>query len=312
MNLFSYTYELVKQIPDGMISSYGAVAKALGDINASRAVGHMMNQNPDADSMPCYKIVHSDGRIGGFGLGIDDKIRRLKQVGITVKNNKIVDFNKYFFRDFKTNFPLIKLKNEQVNLSKKIILRDDFSKINTVIGIDVAYPNNEFNEACGAYVIMDYRTKRIIDKKTIFAKINFPYISTYLFYREFPIVKKLLKNLKNDSSIFLFDGNGVLHPRGLGFASQSGVLLDIPTIGVTKKLLAGTIKENIVMINDKKKGYVYFSNDKIKKPIYISPGNKISFNTCLNIIKGTSTFKLPEPLRQAHILAKKDLMSYIG
>ena len=45
MNLFEYTYDLVRQIPDGMISSYGAIAKALGDKVASRAVGHMMNQN---------------------------------------------------------------------------------------------------------------------------------------------------------------------------------------------------------------------------------------------------------------------------
>ena len=71
MNLFEYTYDLVRQIPDGKISSYGEVAKALGDIVASRAVGRMMNQNPDANTMSCYKIVHSDARLGGFGLGIE-------------------------------------------------------------------------------------------------------------------------------------------------------------------------------------------------------------------------------------------------
>lgn len=43
MNLFEYTYDLVRQIPQGKISTYGAVARALGDIVASRAVGRMMN-----------------------------------------------------------------------------------------------------------------------------------------------------------------------------------------------------------------------------------------------------------------------------
>ena len=102
MNLFEYTYDLVRQIPKGNISTYGAVARALGDIVASRAVGRMMNQNPDADDMPCFKIVHSDGKLGGFGLGINDKIRRLKEDNISVKDGKIVDFKDVLFEDFKT------------------------------------------------------------------------------------------------------------------------------------------------------------------------------------------------------------------
>ena len=52
MNLFEYTYDIVRQIPDGYISSYGAIADALGDKIAARAVGRMMNQNTNADTMP--------------------------------------------------------------------------------------------------------------------------------------------------------------------------------------------------------------------------------------------------------------------
>jgi deoxyinosine 3'endonuclease (endonuclease V) len=54
---------------------------------------------------------------------------------------------------------------------------------------------------------------------------------------------------------------------------------------------------------------VFFSSKKIKKPIYISPGNKISFTTSLKIVKNLSTYKIPEPLRLAHILANKNLKS---
>ena len=64
MNLFENTYDLVRQIPNGKVSTYGNVAKALGDIHAARAVGRMMNQNPNADEMPCFRIVYSDGKIG--------------------------------------------------------------------------------------------------------------------------------------------------------------------------------------------------------------------------------------------------------
>jgi O-6-methylguanine DNA methyltransferase len=108
MNLSDYTYFLVRQIPAGRVSTYGAVAKALGNKGYARAVGKYMNKNPDADTMPCFKIIKSDGSLGGFGLGIDDKIRRLKKDGIEVKDGKIVDFKRVFFDDFKSDYPLKK------------------------------------------------------------------------------------------------------------------------------------------------------------------------------------------------------------
>jgi len=67
-----------------------------------------MNKNPNADTMPCFKIIKSDGSLGGFGLGIENKISRLNKDGIKVKNGKIVDFKKVFFNDFKTDYPLKK------------------------------------------------------------------------------------------------------------------------------------------------------------------------------------------------------------
>ena len=106
MNLSEYTYYLVRQIPPGKVSTYGAIAKALGNIHYARAVGKYMNKNPDADTMPCFKIVCYDGRLGGFGLGIEDKIRRLKEDGIEIKDGRIVDFKNVFFNDFKTEYPL--------------------------------------------------------------------------------------------------------------------------------------------------------------------------------------------------------------
>jgi deoxyribonuclease V len=309
MDLFDYTYNLVKQIPDGKVSSYGALAKSLGDIVASRAVGRMMNQNPDADSMPCYKIVNSDGRIGGFGRGINDKIRRLNEVDITVINGRIVDFERVFYNKFKTEYPLKKLRQEQIDLSKKINLKDGFTKIKTVAGFDIAYPKNEFSQACGDCVVMDYKTKEIIEKKTIFWETNFPYISTYLFYREFPVIQEMLNILKSEPSVYMFDGNGILHPYGIGIASQAGVKLDVPSIGVAKSLLYGKIENNNISIDGKKHGFAFYSSDRIKRPIYVSPGHKISFNSAKKIVKHLSRFKIPEPLRQAHILAKKTLRS---
>jgi deoxyribonuclease V len=306
MNLFEYTYNLVRQIPPGKVSTYGAVAIALGDRVASRAVGRMMNQNPDADDMPCFKIVHSDGRLGGFGLGIDDKIRRLKQDSIHVNKGKIVDFEDVFFNDFRTEYPLKTLREEQINLSRNISLQDDFGEIVTVAGIDVAYPDNEFHEACGACVVLDYNTMQVIEESVVFSPIDFPFISTYFSYRELPIVQKLLSHLRSAPSLVLLDGNGIIHPARCGFASHAGITLGIPTIGVAKTLLYGTVKDSQVMIDKEQRGYA-FSIKRGIKPIYISPGHRVSLKTSLEVVKHLSSSKNPEPLRLAHHLAKKNL-----
>ena len=306
MNLFEYTYELVRQIPPGKVSTYGAVAAALGDRIAARAVGRMMNQNPNADDMPCYKIVHSDGRLGGFGLGIQDKIRRLKQDSIHVKKGKIVDFQNVFFDDFKTDCPLKTLRQEQQQLSNKISLQDNFTNIDTVAGIDVAYPPNEFDEACGTCVVIDYTNLQVVEESVMFSKTDFPFISTYFSYRELPVVKQLVRHLQLKPSLLLLDGNGIIHPVRCGFASHAGITLDIPTIGVAKTLLYGTVKDARIIIDNEQRGYAFCLKNGMR-PLYVSPGHNVSLTTCLKVVKHLSLSKNPEPLRRAHHLAKERL-----
>ncbi len=306
MNLFEYTYDLVRQIPPGKVSTYGAVAVALGDKIAARAVGRMMNQNPNADDMPCFKIVYSDGRLGGFGLGIQDKIRRLHQDSISVENGRIVDFDNVFFDDFNTTYPLKKLREEQIQLSKKISLTDDFTDIKTVAGIDVAYPDNEFDEACGACVVLDYTHMNVLEESVVFERTDFPFISTYFSYRELPLVHTLVSKLRLKPSLVLLDGNGIIHPARCGFASHAGITLDIPTIGVAKTLLYGTIRDSQVIIDSESRGYA-FSLRKDVRPIYVSPGHRVSLKTSVDVVKHFCQTKNPEPLRRAHQLANQHL-----
>ncbi len=306
MDLYQYTYDLVQQIPSGMVSSYGAVAKALGDIRASRAVGRMMNQNPDPDTMPCFKIVHSDGRIGGFGRGIDDKIRRLKNDSIKVKDGFISDFESVFFDDFKTDYPLKQYRKKQQQLRKQIVLEDNIDpfQLSTIAGFDVAYSKNDFEKACVACVIIDYQSKEVIEQKTLFHYTFFPYIPTYLTFRETPLIQEIYSSLDHDPSVLMFDGNGILHPIQFGLASHAGVLLNKPSIGVAKSLLCGTKqKDNTIMYKDQTLGKAFYAHQNIKNPVYISPGHQISLSTAAVITSQVSTFKHPKPLRLAHQLA---------
>lgn len=306
MNLFEYTYDLVRQIPSGKVSTYGAVAQALGDKVAARAVGRMMNQNPDADTMPCFKIVHSDGRLGGFGLGIDDKIRRLRQDSIQVADGKIVDFDDVFFDAFVTEYPLKTLRQEQERLSKRVVLQDSFDAIETVAGVDVAYPDNEFDEACGSCVVLDYSTKQVLEESVLFSKTEFPFISTYFSYRELPLVQALINKMHSKPSLLLFDGNGIIHPARCGFASHAGVVMNIPTIGVAKTLLYGVVRGAQVIIENEPRGYAFSFRPGIQ-PVFVSPGHRVSLATSRDVVRQLSLSKNPEPLRRAHHLATETL-----
>jgi len=64
--------ELVK-IPYGETTSYGAIARTLGDITASRAVGAANGQNPIAIIVPCHRVIGSSGKLVGYGGGLPIK-----------------------------------------------------------------------------------------------------------------------------------------------------------------------------------------------------------------------------------------------
>ena len=82
------------KIPEGKVSTYKEVAKAIGKPNAYRAVGNALGNNPHPVKIPCHRVVRSDGRVGGFGLGTDRKIELLRSEGIEIKDGKI-DLEKY-------------------------------------------------------------------------------------------------------------------------------------------------------------------------------------------------------------------------
>jgi len=89
--------QILLKIPKGKVSTYKEVAHAMGT-KGYRYVGQLLNKNPDPDKYPCYRVVMSNGDLGGFGLGCKDKIRRLKEDGIVIKNMKVVDFKSSFFK----------------------------------------------------------------------------------------------------------------------------------------------------------------------------------------------------------------------
>ena len=97
-SFFEGVYRLVRTVPHGKVTTYGEIARALGNPRASRAVGYALHVNPDPEGTPCYRVVNrSGGLASGFAFGGEDVQRLLLEAdGIPVENGK-VDLGKFFF-----------------------------------------------------------------------------------------------------------------------------------------------------------------------------------------------------------------------
>ena len=81
MSIFSEKiYSITKSIPKGQTLTYKQVATRAGNPNASRAVGNILNKNYDK-TIPCHRVIRSDGKIGGYNRGSENKIKILKNEG---------------------------------------------------------------------------------------------------------------------------------------------------------------------------------------------------------------------------------------
>ena len=94
-------YEMTKKIPKGKVSTYGDIAKALGNKGFARAVGNALHKNPFEGIVPCHRVVNSKGEMAkNFGFGGPFLQRKLlEQEGVEVINFQ-VDLKKYLFYNF--------------------------------------------------------------------------------------------------------------------------------------------------------------------------------------------------------------------
>ena len=166
------------------------------------------------------------------------------------------------------------LKKEQLKLAKKVITADGFEKITTIAGADQAYVGNK---VISSIVVCDYKTLEVIEKKHAIVDAKLPYKSGFLFYRDGPAVMEAFNKLDNKPDVLIVEANGILHPRRIGMASHVGILLDVPTMGVTKRLMLGQVKGNTIYVEKEARGYELITRQHAR-PIYVSPGNKVSEN----------------------------------
>jgi methylated-DNA-protein-cysteine methyltransferase-like protein len=98
-NFFGKVYEVVRQIPYGKVTTYGAIAKVLGTARSARMVGWAMNASHNLEDVPAHRVVNKKGLLTGKhhfdGTNLMQQL--LESEGIEVKENQIVDFQKHFW-----------------------------------------------------------------------------------------------------------------------------------------------------------------------------------------------------------------------
>jgi deoxyribonuclease V len=176
----------------------------------------------------------------------------------------------------------------------------------------VAYSKNG-DFLFGAIAVLSFPNMEVLDISTAYGKITFPYIPTFLSFREGPILIKIFQGLKIKPDVMIYDGQGIAHPNGIGIASHMGVWLDLPSIGCAKTPLLnefiypGPSKGCFEWIRREGKivGAVLRTKEKVK-PLFISPGHHIDLLTSIQLVlESCRGFRFPEPLRKAHQASRK-------
>lgn len=215
------------------------------------------------------------------------------------------------------SFSLEKARKAQIALSRMVIRED---RINTpikyVAGVDVAYAGEN---SIGAAAVLDYESLKPVEVKLAAVKVKFPYIPTLLSFREMPAAAAAVRRLEIKPDIFLVDGQGIAHPYRLGFASHFGVTLNVPAIGVAKRILCGEVVGEVgvwrpIVHGGEVVGAAVYTR-RGSKPIYVSIGHRVSLETAIKVVLAcTRGHKIPKPLRVSHMSAegaKKEFMQDI-
>ena len=100
MSFFENVYEAVQLIPRGKVATYGQIARMIGALRSSRAVGYALHVNPRPGVIPCHRVVNREGRLApafAFG-GPEIQAQLLESEGVEVSEDFTVDLEKYLWQ----------------------------------------------------------------------------------------------------------------------------------------------------------------------------------------------------------------------
>lgn len=195
----------------------------------------------------------------------------------------------------------------QLEMREQIVLKPLERNIETVAGADISF-NKYDSTVYAGIVVLSYPKMVVQSYSLVVSETTFPYVPGYLAFREVPPLMLAWQQLPQKPDVLILDGQGITHPRKMGIASHFGVLNDQSTIGCAKRMLYGKFDElgaeafsNQPISNQGELlGYALRTKKQVQ-PVYISPGNLITAEESLEIMKNCmGKYRIPEPTRLAH------------
>ena len=217
------------------------------------------------------------------------------------------------------NLSYAQARELQTNLACEVEFTPIKKKPKLIAGIDCAF-SKDGKKIFAAVVILRRPEFGLVETTSASRKVTFPYIPGLLTFREAPVCIAAVEKLKNQPDVFIIDGQGIAHPRGLGLAAHLGLFLDRPTIGCAKSRLTGIYEEP----SPEKRAYSWLKAEKSTastqsevigavvrtrtnvKPLFVSVGNKCLLKDAIKVILDCAIkYRLPEPSRLAHQTVSK-------
>jgi deoxyribonuclease V len=316
-NLEAELIRLLAQIPAGRVTTYGDLADALGLRTAARWVGEFLLDHQHSVRCPCHRVVRKGGELGLYlrDRKPAEKADKLRREGIEIENGVVEHFDAIVFRGFESERPLAGLIQLQHEIAGRVRLETYDDTPAVVAGLDVSYARD--GAAVGACALIETDSGSLVWSATRRREAPLPYIPSLLTFRELPVLLALFNQARQrfaELSLFLVDGNGILHPRGAGVAACFGVVADVRTIGIAKSLLCGRLEEQLwpidgccpISVEGKTVGAVFKRQPNAHR-LYISPGQRIDIAGAIRMIRLLDFgHRLPEPLYWADRLSRAE------
>ncbi len=194
----------------------------------------------------------------------------------------------------------------QRELAGRVIRKGRIARLRLAAGADVAFSPDK-TQCVSAVVVWDLRAGEVVEQQVVRRPIRFPYVPGLLSFREAPVVLAAIRKLRCEPDVFLFDGQGLAHPRRFGLACHVGLLIDRPSLGCAKSLLVGTClppgpaRGSTARLTHKGEcvAMAVRTRDRVK-PVYVSVGHRLSLDAAVEItLACTTRYRLPEPTRLA-------------
>ena len=188
-----------------------------------------------------------------------------------------------------------------------------------IAGCDVSYRRfgSQFH---GAVAVLEYPSLEVVETATATLESPFPYVPGLLSFREMPALVAAMQRLERAPDVVMVDGQGIAHPRRLGIAAHLGVWFDIPALGCAKSRLCGTAEEpgfrrgGMTELRDDGEavGMTLRTRDGVR-PVFVSPGHRVNVPSAVEVVLAChGGYRLPEPTRQAHLLANRQRLQREG